>query len=348
MESKLNHSSIDAYSREYAEIIASDFFTNQDVIQGRQIVELCDIRQVNFFVLKVLFQKWKKETANLQSPYFDYSEKAVSDALVSFMNVLSQHISIKIDHFEPLLHKAVYDTIILIFSPFEYFSKEINNPEKSRVNLEDLLDLSRYTKINTDILEALIVKFKSKGLKEIYNDEAYNMLIDISENYKEKKTGEQKEYQDRFSEVLPLRTEMIYEVKMEKNIEGDSPVLKPSKEINGEAEKSAKINFFNQHLTLNEKLNTKSNNPTLADLHQKKKIENIKKHISIYQRFMFINELFNGKVDEFDQAVEILDVCDNFDEALEVLKKNYVNKYRWNMEAEEVNEFLDILSKRYN
>ncbi len=99
MESKLNHSSIDAYSREYAEIIASDFYTNQDVIQGRQIVELCEIRQVNFFVLKILFQKWKKETAKLESPYFDYTEKSVLDALSTFMNVLSQNISVKIEHF---------------------------------------------------------------------------------------------------------------------------------------------------------------------------------------------------------------------------------------------------------
>jgi hypothetical protein len=174
------------------------------------------------------------------------------------------------------------------------------------------------------------------------------MLSDIFQENKAEGTEDHKEHLDLFSETLPLTMDMVYEkiIKEEIKEEVEIPI---KEEVKEEKETTSPSNFFNQHLTLNEKLNTNTKTKaTIADLHQKKKIENIKKHISIYQRFMFINELFNGKVDEFDKAVETLDVCSNYQEALHVVDKNYIGPYKWDMEAEEVNEFLEILAKRYN
>jgi hypothetical protein len=347
MESKLNHSSIEAYSTAYTQKIASDFYRSNESITGNQIVELCNIRQINFLILKNLFQKWKKETEKLQSPYFDYNDQKVKEALQSFMNVLSQNISVKRNHFEPVLKKAVHETILLIFAPFEYFGREINNPERTKISLEDLQEISRYVKVNTYPLEALVDKFKNQNVNEMYNDEAYSSLNDISLEKKDNKKENFQESLDQFSQTLPLSLDIIFEIAEEKKVEEEIKNILVDKEVPEVKEKSSPTNFFNQHLTLNEKLNNKSK-ATIADLHQKKKIENIKKHISIYQRFMFINELFNGKVDEFDKAVETLDVCNNYQEALHVIDKNYMKQYKWNMEAEEVNEFLEILAKRYN
>lgn len=346
MESKLNHSSIEAYSKSYADKIASEFYKSQEAINGRQIVELSNIRQINFLILKNLFEQWKKETEKLKSPYFNYNAPEVAEALNTFMNVLSQNIFIKRPQFEPLLNKAVHDTILLIFSPFEFFGKEINNPEKKKVSLEELQELSKYVKNNPEPLEALIALLKDRSLNEVYNDEGYKMLNDIFETNKKEVSEDYNEYLELFSKTLPLTKEMVFEEKVKEPVVEDLIPLPVNKEVPQEKEKAATTNFFNQ-LTLNEKLNANTKS-TIADLHQKKKIQNIKKHISIYQRFMFINELFDGKVEEFDKAVETLDVCENYQEALHVIDQNYMSKYKWNMEAEEVNEFLEILAKRYN
>lgn len=347
MESKLNHSSIEAYSNEYAKRITSEFYKKHEEINGKQIVELSNIRQINFFILKTLFENWKKETEKLESPYFNYNDKEVSEALNSLMNVLSQNISIKKNHFEPLLIKAVHETILLIFSPFEYFGKEINNPEKTRVSLEELHEISRYIKVNNHFLEALITKFMDRKIQEVYNDEAYRMLREVFEENKEPTDEDYKIYLELFSEKLPLTRNMIFEETAPVKAIEDNGKTQSANSLKKEKVKPASTNFFNQQLTLNEKLNANTKS-TIADLHQKKKIENIKKHISIYQRFMFINELFDGKVEEFDKAVTTLDECNNYEEALQVIDMNYMSKYNWNMEAEEVNEFLEILTKRYN
>ncbi|CAN5135120.1 hypothetical protein BH23BAC1_BH23BAC1_00500 [soil metagenome] len=345
MESKLNHSSIESYSNAYTKKVASEFYKEHEEIKGKEIINLCKVKQINLLVIKNLFQKWKKETEKLQSPYFNYDDKEVVSALNSFMNVLSQNISIKRPHFEPLLKRAVYDTILLVFSPYDFYSKEINNPEKTRVSLDELKELSNYVKINSNLLDALIARFVNDDVEEVFNDEGFSLLNEIFEENKIK-PEDYKEYLEKFSETIPLSLDMIFMEAESENVDEDFNFLKSKKELKEEPLKNLNANFFKEHLTLNEKFNTNTK-PTLADILQKKKIDNIKKNISINQRFMFINELFDGKVDEFNKAVDELEVCTDYDEALKLLNNKYHKKYKWEKESEEVNEFLGIVAKKF-
>lgn len=345
MESKLNHSSIESYSNAYTKKVASEFYREHDEIKGKEIVNLCKVKQINLLAIKNLFQKWKKETEKLQSPYFNYDDKEVVAALNSFMNVLSQNISIKRPHFEPLLKKAVHDTILLVFSPYDFYSKEINNPEKTRVSLDELKELANYVKINSSLLDALIARFVRDDVEEVFNDEGFSMLNEIFEEVKTE-PEDYKEYLEKFSETLPLSLDMIYIEAERENVDEDFKFLKPKKEVRDDPAKSLNANFFKEQLTLNEKFNTNTK-PTLADTLQKRKFDNIKKNISINQRFMFINELFEGKIDAFNKAIDELESCHNHDEALNIIYNKYSKQYQWDQEAEEVYEFVGIVSKKF-
>jgi hypothetical protein len=345
MESKLNHSSIESYSNAYTKKVVSEFYREHDEIKGKEIVNLCKVKQINLLAIKNLFQKWKKETEKLQSPYFNYDDKEVVAALNSFMNVLSQNISIKRPHFEPLLKKAVHDTILLVFSPYDFYSKEINNPEKTRVSIDELKELSNYVKINSSLLDALIARFVSDDVEEVFNDEGFSMLNEIFEEVKTE-PEDYKEYLEKFSETIPLSLDMIYIEAERENVDEDFKFLKPKKEVREDPAKSLNANFFKEQLTLNEKFNTNTK-PTLADTLQKRKIDNIKKNISINQRFMFINELFEGKVDAFNKAIDELESCHNHDEALKLIYNKYSKQYRWDQEDEEVIEFVGVVSKKF-
>jgi hypothetical protein len=316
MESKLNHQAIDAYSKAFAKKVTQSFFNEHSHINGQQILSLCEFNQINLIVLKNLFRKWKKENAKLQSPYFNYQNDEVKKAMKAFMNALSKHIHIKKEHFEPLLRESVRDTILLVFSPYDFFSKEINQRDDSRLRLADLHDLSKYIKVNDFLLDGLIRQFEQERIEVAFNDEAFAIFNDVCANTNDEPEDIQ-QYLATFSKVVPLN----------------------SKEVYSEIEEAEKAQ-------INEQFQQKQPS-TLGDKLGKQKHKSLKKQLTLNQRFMFVNELFEGNQQKFQQAVEQIDDFDSHDDASQFINKNYIESYDWDLESEEVQEFMELVERKF-
>ncbi|MCK5705487.1 MAG: hypothetical protein KAI29_30265, partial [Cyclobacteriaceae bacterium] len=104
--------------------------------------------------------------------------------------------------------------------------------------------------------------------------------------------------------------------------------------------------FKTQKPTLLETLGTEKKE-AIIDIHEKKSSKGLKKSITINQRFMFENELFNGDKDEFEMVVNYLENCTANQEAIEFINENYVEKKNWDLEKEEVIEFFSVINKRF-
>jgi hypothetical protein len=90
-----------------------------------EILGLTPSKQVNFFVIKSLFDAWHAELEKLKSnPYFDYRDNNVHRALNEFMNVLSRSIKIDRENFEPLIGDAVSLSILVALDPLSFFKNE--------------------------------------------------------------------------------------------------------------------------------------------------------------------------------------------------------------------------------
>lgn len=316
MESKLNHQAIDAYSKALAKQLSQSFFSNSSHISGKEILELSPNKQINLMVLKNLFKKWKKENAKLQSPYFDYHSDEVKKAMKDFMNTLSRHIYVKKEHFEPLLKESIKDSVLLAFSPYDFYSKEINQRDDSRLRLSDLKDLKKYIKFNDFLLDGLIEHFESHKEDIVFNDTAFEMFNEVCSNSEEQPADIQPLLTE-FSKTLPLSLADIY-LEEEKNEKG----------------------------ILNDKLQTKEKQ-TLADKLAKSGGKSIMKMLTLNQRFMFVNELFEGNQNQFLSAIEHIDGMNNYKEAASHIKKSFAQKYDWDMETEEVQEFMELVEKRF-
>jgi hypothetical protein len=317
MESKLNHQAIDAYSKALAKQLTQSFFSNSSHISGKEILELSPNKQINLMVLKNLFKKWKKENAKLQSPYFDYHSDGVKKAMKDFMNTLSRHIYVKKEHFEPLLKESIKDSVLLAFSPYDFYSKEINQRDDSRLRLSDLQDLKKYIRFNDFLLDGLIEHFESHKEDVVFNDTAFEMFNEVCSNSEEQPADIQPLLAE-FSKTLPLSLADIY--------------LEEDKEGTG---------------LLNEKLQSKEKQ-TLGDKLAKSGGRSMMKMLTLNQRFMFVNELFEGNQNLFLSAVEQLDGMNNYKEASSHIKKSFADKYEWDMETEEVQEFMELVEKRFD
>ncbi|MBL6446542.1 hypothetical protein JMN32_09490 [Fulvivirga sp. 29W222] len=334
MENNLNSKGIEDYCNRFCEVIASQHFNNNETISGKEILELQEIRQINLFVIKYLLSEWTKEVTKLKSPYFNYNAPEAKAALKEFMNILSRHISVTKEHFMPLLKQATRDTLLLVFSPYDYYMHLIHAPETQELSLKELKRMSKYVKINNNLLQALIGKIEEQGHQRISEEKAGKLLNEVFHNIQES-PADTDEYLEVFSRVLPLTEAIIYGEPSKTNDIVSTKQQPPE-------EKSINEFVENTVSTINDK-HSIEHKPTIAESHRKQKIESLRKHISINQRFMFINTLFYGDEEIYNRAIDYLDNCEDQRSASLYLTSEYPE---WDNESEEVGEFMELIEKR--
>ncbi|WP_339784359.1 hypothetical protein [uncultured Imperialibacter sp.] len=428
-ESKLNHEAIEAFAELFTKRACDSFFEGTDTISGKEIVDLTPIKQVNYFVLKILFRKWQKETLRLQSPYFNYKNEDVRKALLSFMNALSQQIKVNRVNFEPLLQQATREAILLIVSPYDFFREELTGHESGKLNDKYLKNSSKYIKVNQEVFESYVALFEEKAEGELSHDAAVALLDELFAAG-DLSIENRQEYEERFSEVAQVDFSTFVEEEdfpeqdedddtdddFDENIEeeedegedsededDDSSTIvedsssaevteddddelirfvdddeeeeKPAYDALEEVQQSqpeevtnkgsfeflgdeesdddaepdaAPLNkqFSSEKTPLHEQLKAEQR-PSLAEVHQSQKIDSIAGSITVNQRYMFVNELFDGDSDVFLAAMKKVEGCDSFDDAVELLIQTYSKKLEWDMNAPEVKELLKIVFKKF-
>lgn len=330
MESKLNEEALIDYCKAYSEKVLGDFFEKNDRASGEDILALPGVRQVNLFAIFHLMRKWEGEVSRLESPYFDFKNKEVKRALREFANVLSRHISLSRDLLSTLLELAIHDTLQLFLSPYDFYCNYISNWEYSRIKTKDLKSLSKYVKINQNLIISYVERLEKEDNKEFMKEDALKILNEVFE-----KTNQSPEDIDpfisQFSSIVSLDVNAIYGEEIKEAVRSEKE--KPKK-----TEEKSK--------TLNDQL-SKEGVKTIADIHEKKALESIKSNLTINQKFMFVNQLFNGNMDDFNQVVNFLDNCRNQAEAMEFINNNYLKKNSWNKDSTEVREFIEVIAKKY-
>src|SRR5690606_33703139 len=218
----------------------------------------------------------------LESPFFDYSVEEVKDTLKKLMNVLSKNIKVERQDFEPLLTSATEKALLLIFSPYQFYRNEIDNPVHSSVHFSRLEELKKYVKFNKHLLEHYIARLQSEHIEEIFNEDAVRLFDEVCENIQET-PDDFEDVVSQFSAIYPLDINLFYpDSEKERSAEEPEEAAKDQTDA-GEEEPPA---YNNLNETWHKEIET------LADVHARRQIEGIKKSITINQRFMFVNELF--------------------------------------------------------
>ena len=201
MSNKFNANVLTEYSKSYARRTASDFYQHHATISGQQILSLTPINQINLFVISSLSDKWQADAAKFRSPYFDFTDADVEEALRNFMNVVSQHISVRREHLEPLLADATRRTITMIFDPRAYFDDVLRSQPEFTVTADTLKQMVRYTKINQFIPAYILQRMNGKPF--VYVNQALGFLDEVFSQ-----RAHELEHHDKFvalfSEKLPM------------------------------------------------------------------------------------------------------------------------------------------------
>lgn len=343
MDEKISLEAISLYSNAYAEKVLRAFFSSKQRINGKEILSLSAIQQINLFVLGELFKSWRDEIHKLKSPYFDYEQAEVKSALENFMSILSQNISIDQRHFHPILKKAIEHTLLSIFDPYDFFSMLILG-KNNKLEVASFREEIKYLKINKAPLERLLQRLEDKKISEISGNEAFGLLDQILEevNFTPEDLDE---YIEKFSALVPLDPDKLYTKRSQPQPIKTMPVQQASKpagvqRINQPQREVQNVGQSNP--SLNDKL-TKSQRPAVIDKLQR--IARIKDSLTINQKFMFTKVLFHGDFELFSKAINDIDRQDTIKGAMRYLEENYGD---WDQESEEFHEFMELVEKRFS
>jgi hypothetical protein len=334
MDEKISLESIYQYSDAYSAKVLKEFFSGKDKITGPEILSLSDVHQVNLFVVRALFKRWKVETQNLRSPYFDYEHPAVKEALETLMQQLSNSISVDESHFTPLFRQAVSETLLAVFDPYDFFSMTISG-SNNRLHISEFQEEIKYVKVNKAPLERLLQKLREQNVSELSGNEAFAILDQILEevNFNPEDVDG---YLEKFSAIEPLDANKFYVQPAEPEV---VPANKPIEKTEIPAEPQ-----FHQEQKANPLAETsRITRPTLADNFSK--ISKIKDSLTINQKFMFTKVLFHGDFELFSKAIDHLDRQDNLKGALRYLENEHAST--WDRESEEFHEFMELVDKRF-
>lgn len=86
---------------------------------------------------------------------------------------------------------------------------------------------------------------------------------------------------------------------------------------------------------------------TLIDKIGKSSIQDLKEAIGVNQKFLFMNELFAGENNDYNEAIEKLNSFQTKDEAVEFINSTLSAQFSWDMEGESATSFIDLVERRY-
>ena len=105
--------------------------------------------------------------------------------------------------------------------------------------------------------------------------------------------------------------------------------------------------FKDEGSSLNDKLSEQKEDKSLASKLQNQQITDLKKGVGINEKFLFINELFDGNMAEYNQAIDHINAnCTSIEEAdayIIFLKQNY----NWDESRNSFIQFRNLLERRF-
>ena len=372
---KLNQAFITQYSSVFADQLIRQVFTNKDFLDGKDIMDLTPIRQLNLFILKSLFTTWQEEMKKLESPYFDYKNTEVRQMMVQFMNVLSQHIQVNAHTLKPLIEDALANTLLLAVSPHLYLQQEFDTKVQASLSQKAARQTVKYLALYKTEISSYVENNIGAPVAELFSESAafFRQLIcdetceDLAEKLSHILTVSAGDFtipaiissntpiaEKTNSPAFPPATGLPQAEDSEISSSSGEPAAfqvntKETEQKPAKSKPAITTNFEEDEEEEEDILNNRFEpaGKSLANVHEEKGVDNILEAISINHRYMFLQELFDGEEDRFRKAMEKVDNCNSFDEAVEFLVQNYSKDYFWDMNSDEVKELLKVVFRRF-
>lgn len=369
MTAQINGNYLEKYAISYSELVCDQFFSSRKFITGQEIMQLTACTQVNFFIIKRLFELWQEELGKLKgSPYFDYRDIAVHEALTQFMNVLSRRIKVERIHLEGILQDAVQDAILVATDPLTFFQNELAKAPAGKIN-EYLKENKKYFKWNESLViglidktgigldlesyqQAILANFQSLKVsmdspKELLASLGDTLVFDLEE-YWGQSTGLEEIEEATVPEFEAEEEYSGFELEEEMEMEEEDLIQLTEESIpTPQLEKSEAIASTSNTGKGLDAAHLQSLFASESYKGMKGILGELTDSLALNQRFMFTKELFDGNSDLLRHALKSVDEATSFEAAVELINARFVGELGWDIDSEEVREFMQQVYRKF-
>lgn len=387
MQTNIDYYAVADYAQKFSEKLCNAFFEKSEYMRGDDILGICENEQVGFFALGTIFLKWQDEIDEMRSPYFDYESDAVADALQKVANILSRNIKLNKESAIEIFEDAVEDTLLAVISPYHFMRKNFSTYPIIPIHhkIEAYLKYVLVHKpLYNEIFDFIDKKEPDHDIEPRQMRLAVSKVLDETDyEYKKDIRG----LLDSLNSILPLEVDQLFEKesKLEEieDIDPEEAEREPDHEALAFDIETGEENLTHQttseettladhtsieqqdepatqpeatsnsHSKIEETSKPDATSETIdfvKSRHQSNSEERprlLKDSISLHKKFAFINELFDGNSNEFNEAITLIDECSDYHKAIQLVKEKYFRRYNWDLEKSEVKDFYELLSQRF-
>lgn len=151
--------------------------------------------------------------------------------------------------------------------------------------------------------------------------------------------------------LLEIANEIVFELehKLGKANQRNNiliPTLEYQDKVSISVEKKVESNETEEEKSLNDIL--KEEKTEVSQVLENAPVQDLRKAIGINDRFVFINELFFGNENLYEQSIKTLNRIDNLNEAESWIAQELKLKLNWNNETDAVQQFYKLIKRRYS
>ncbi len=338
-----------SYQKSFADAVVSKAYAGRESLTGKDLLNLSPCKQLNFFVMKSLFNRWQDEMKRLESPYFDYKVPEVKKAMVQFMNVLSQNISVEPSDLTPLIEEAVVPCLQIVIEPAEFIAGEFEEKMDAAYSPKQVSQLLKYIKVLTKEFHELLLDGDPGTYADVSEKaRGYFADVDLTEA-RELVFGQLSEIQSISLGDVTVMDEPEVPAEVAQIPEPqEEPVREPAvSELVSKEPSSENAEAEKRPATINDQFEKQPDNTVADHLERAGAGGAIIESISLNQRYMFAQELFSGDANSFQKAIGEIEHEPSFDQAVEYLVTNYAGPFEWDMNSDVVKELLKAVFRKF-
>jgi hypothetical protein len=106
-------------------------------------------------------------------------------------------------------------------------------------------------------------------------------------------------------------------------------------------------NKFENEETLHKHIAAKAPGETVAENLFRKPIKDLKSAIGINEKFLFINQLFDGNLQDYSEVIEKLNNAGSLDTAKQMLSADLARRFNWETGDPHVRSFTELVERRF-
>jgi hypothetical protein len=104
---------------------------------------------------------------------------------------------------------------------------------------------------------------------------------------------------------------------------------------------------FEDEMSLHEHIAAKGSGQTVSDLLHRKPVHDLKAVIGINEKFLFINQLFDGNLHDYSEAIEKLNAMHDLASAKQFVSSELAGRFNWNENNDHVRNFMELVERRF-